>query len=121
MPVRKAAQTAKLQGVSMHSLRWEIMSACVAAALFVGVSVAPSPAAAPGGADQTAVALPIRPGFIEGNKPAAQYTPSDLRPGFPELPRKPASTPCAKTRDEHALCRYGLACISRVSRMCISS
>jgi len=70
----------------MHRLRWEIISACLAAAVTIGVSVASSPVTKPSGADNTGAA--ISPPVIQGTDPAVQYTPSDLRRSFPELPRK---------------------------------
>jgi len=71
----------------MRRLRWDIVSACAAAAVIIGASAAYMPAATSNG--EAAV--------IEGRVPAAQFTPSDLRGSFPELPPK-RSTPRAPRR-----------------------
>ena len=65
----------------MRRRRLTLISACIAAVAGVGVGVALSAADASNGA----------------NDDAAQYTPSDLRGSFPELPPKPA-TPQAPRR-----------------------
>jgi hypothetical protein len=66
----------------MRRLRWDIISVCVAAAVTIGMSAAQVPAVVPSG--EAAVMIQ--------NGPAAQFTPSDLRGSFPELPPK-RSTP----------------------------